>query len=78
MAFWGLEILPGKPMPLNLTRRLVAVKQAALVVSKPAKKTEPCVLSVCCHHRPLRSKASNRSTSSASRANARRHTSRLG
>ncbi|EOD33770.1 hypothetical protein EMIHUDRAFT_423609, partial [Emiliania huxleyi CCMP1516] len=45
MAFWGLEILPGKPMPLNLTRRLV-VKQAALVVSKPAKKTEPCVLSV--------------------------------
>ena len=67
MAFWGLEILPGKPMPLNLTRRLV-VKQAALVVSKPAKKTEPCVLSVCCHHRPLRRKPAPRTESRAIRA----------
>eukprot|EP00962_Isochrysis_galbana_P058310 scaffold31302_cov101-Isochrysis_galbana.AAC.2 len=45
MAFWGIEIKPGKPASLNLTRRLV-VKQAALVVSKASKKTEPCVLSV--------------------------------
>ena len=31
--------------PLKLTRRLV-IKQAALVVEKPAKKAAPCVLSV--------------------------------
>ena len=47
MAFWGLEVKPGKaPTPLNIERRLV-IKQAALVV-KAAKKSEPCVLSVRC------------------------------
>ena len=44
MAFWGLEVKPGKqPAVLNLERRLV-VKQAALVVAKP--DPTPCVLSV--------------------------------
>ena len=44
MAFWGLEIKPGKnPTPLNLERRLV-IKQAALSVSKSSP--EPVVLSV--------------------------------
>ena len=43
MAFWGLEVKPGKqPAVLNLERRLV-VKQAALVVAKP--DPTPCVLS---------------------------------
>ena len=54
MAFWGLEIKPGKnPTPLNLERRLV-IKQAALSVSKSSP--EPVVLSVrahsCCLQRP--------------------------
>ena len=41
MAFWGLEVKPGKqPAVLNLERRLV-VKQAALVVAKP--DPTPCV-----------------------------------
>ena len=44
MAFWGLEIKPGKnPTPLNLERRLV-IKQAALSVAKSSP--EPVVLSV--------------------------------
>jgi len=44
MAFWGLEIKPGKaPTPLNLERRLV-IKQAALSVSKSSQ--EPVVLAV--------------------------------
>mgnify|MGYP006134920355 FL=1 len=43
MAFWGLEVKPGKGMPLNLERRLV-IKQAALSVSKSSP--EPVVLSV--------------------------------
>ena len=43
MAFWGLEIKRGKPLPLNIERRLV-VKQAALAIEKPSN--EPCVLSV--------------------------------
>ena len=43
MAFWGLEVKPGKATPLNLERRLV-IKQAALSVSKPSP--EPVVLSV--------------------------------
>jgi len=47
MAFWGLEIKPGKnPTPLNLERRLV-IKQAALSVSKSSP--EPVVLSVRAH-----------------------------
>ena len=47
MAFWGLEIKPGKsPTPLNLERRLV-IKQAALSVSKSSP--EPVVLSVLAH-----------------------------
>ena len=53
MAFWGLEVKPGKaPTPLNIERRLV-IKQAALVV-KAAKKSEPCVLSVRCSLRAHR------------------------
>ena len=44
MAFWGLEVKPGKqPAVLNLERRLV-VKQAALVVAKP--DPTPCVRGV--------------------------------
>ena len=43
MAFWGLELSPGKPLPLVIERRLV-VKQAALVIDKSSN--EPCVLSV--------------------------------
>ena len=47
MAFWGLEIKPGKnPTPLNLERRLV-IKQAALSASKSSP--EPVVLSVRAH-----------------------------
>eukprot|EP00965_Chrysotila_dentata_P061489 2036223-Pleurochrysis_carterae.AAC.3 len=45
MAFWGLELKAGKTADLGLTRRLV-IKQAALVVNTPAKKQEPCVLSL--------------------------------
>jgi len=46
MAFWGLEVKPGKmATALNIERRLV-IKQAALVVEKAGKKAEPCVLSV--------------------------------
>ena len=46
MAFWGLEVKPGKqPAVLNLERRLV-VKQAALVVAKP--DPTPCVRGVLC------------------------------
>ena len=53
MAFWGLEVKPGKaPTPLSIERRLV-IKQAALVV-KAAKKSEPCVLSVRCSLRARR------------------------
>ena len=43
MAFWGLELSPGKPLPLVIERRLV-VKQAALVIERPS--AEPCMLSV--------------------------------
>ena len=43
MAFWGLEITPGKPALLTIERRLVA-KQAALLVEKPS--AEPCILTV--------------------------------
>ena len=76
MAFWGLEILPGKPMPLNLTRRLV-VKQAALVVAKPAKKTEPCVLSVCAATTAAPEKAFSRTKSRAIRAYLQRQWARV-
>ena len=38
MAFWGLELSPGKPLPLVIERRLV-VKQAALVIERP--RAEP-------------------------------------
>ena len=76
MAFWGLEILPGKPMPLNLTRRLV-VKQAALVVAKPAKKTEPCVLSVCAATTAAPEKACSRTESRAIRAYLQRQWARV-
>ena len=43
MAFWGIEVKPKMPLPLNIERRLV-VKQAALVITKSS--AEPCVLSV--------------------------------
>ena len=43
MAFWGVEVKPKMPLPLNIERRLV-VKQAALVITKSS--AEPCVLSV--------------------------------
>jgi len=45
MAFWGIEVKPNKPASLNLMRRLV-IKQVALVVLKPSKKSEPCTLSI--------------------------------
>lgn len=51
MAFWGLEVKPGKATPLNLERRLV-IKQAALCVSKPSP--EPVVLSVRSRPAPSR------------------------
>ena len=43
MAFWGLELSPGKPLPLVIERRR-GVKQAALVIERPS--AEPCRLSV--------------------------------
>ena len=72
MAFWGLEVKPGKaPTPLSIERRLV-IKQAALVV-KAAKKSEPCVLSVRCSLRARRWGVGNESIPSVRPSRYRRH-----
>lgn len=58
MAFWGLEVKPGKqPAVLNLERRLV-VKQAALVVAKP--DPTPCVRGVLWVRRGIFSPSTSR------------------